>query len=370
MGRRELLIALAFVVVGIVAYQFGAPPAKTSQGFSLSRFFSTARQKMQADRAQASFTQHGTFAVSPSLAEVRVSGISRGLTITGESRRDIAYELHVDSTGPDDATALSYAKRTTLTSDDLGSALALGADYPSEGSQVAELTLHVPMRLAARLDNAQSAHVRITNLAGVKFDGTSGDAVVDGLSGAVTGQFRTGTLSVTGASSVDMTLQGVNATLADITHDVTLTVRSGRCSLSHIPSAIEIDATNTEVVITEPTGSVHVSATGGHVSVTSPTHAIDLEGRRTGLEVTLGAAVPMTLLTTEEPLTLRFPAAPPAITIDATASDDGSIRADDPRLVVTSDDHTAHLSHDFDGPSAPRVVLRNQHGEIVIGMAK
>jgi hypothetical protein len=368
MGRRELLIALAFVVVGIVAYQFGAPPARAGQGFSLARFFTTAREKLQADRAQASYTQRGTLPVGPDLAEVRVSRITQGVTITGEVRSDIAYELKIDSTGPDAATALSYAKRSTLTSDDLGSALALGADYPSEGSQVAELTLRVPMRLSARVDNAES--VRITHIAGVRFDGMSGEAVLQGLSGAVTGQFRTGSFSLTGASSIDMTLQGANATLDGVTHDATLTVRSGGCTLSHILGAIEIDATNTEVFVTEPKGSVHVAASGGHVSVTHPERTIDVEGRRTGLEVTLAAAVPMTLITTDEPLSLRLQAAPPPITIDAAASDGGSIRADDPRLTITSENRTKRLLHDFGGPSAPRVVLRNQRGEIVIGIAK
>jgi len=368
MGRRELLIALAFVVVGIVAYQFGAPPAKAGQGFSLSRFFTAARQKLQADRTQASYTQRGTLPVGPDLAEVRVAHITQGVTITGEARSDIAYELKVDSTGPDGPTALSLAKRTTLTSDDLGSALALGADYPSEGSQVAALTLRVPMRLSARLDNADS--VRVTHLAGVRLDGLSGEAVLQGLSGAVTGQFRTGSLAVTGASSIDMTLAGANATFDGVTHDATLTVRSGRCTLSRIRGDIEVDATNTEVVVTEPKGSVHVAASGGHVSVTLPEHAIDLEGRRTGLDVTVAAAVPMTLITSDEPVGLRFQAAPPAITVDAASSDGGSIRADDPRLAITSDNRTARLMHDFGGPSAPRVVIRNQRGEIVIGIAK
>jgi hypothetical protein len=368
MGRRELLIALAFVVVGIVAYQFGAPPARAGQGFSFARFFTTARQKLQADRAQASYTQHGTLPVRPDLAEVRVAHITQGVTITGEVRSDIAYELKIDSTGPDAAAALAYAERTTLTRDDLGSALALGADYPSEGSQVAALTLRVPMRLSARIDNAQS--VRVTHIGSVRFDGMSGEAVLQGLSGAVTGQFRTGSLSVTGASSVDMSLQGANATLDGVTHDTTLTVRSGRCTLSHILGAIEIDATNTEVFVTEPKGSLHVTASGGHVSVARPEHAIDVEGRRTGLDVTLTVAVPMTLITSEEPLSLRFQTAPPPMTIDAATSDGGSIRADDPRLVITTDKRTKRLLYDFGGPSAPRAVLRNQRGEIVIGIAK
>lgn len=370
MGRRELLIALTFVAGGIVAYQFTAPPAKTGQGFSFARFFSAARRQVQSDRSQATYTQQGTLPVSPGLSEVRISHITHGVTIRGEARTDIAYELKVDSTGPDPETALSYAKRTTLTSDDLGTSLALGADYPAGGSQVAEVTLKVPSRLAARIDNSQSARIHISGLAGVRLDGGSGETVLEQLTGPVTGQLRTASLSIVGAPSVDLTLQAVNATLDGITHTVTLTARSGRCTLLHVAGAIEIDATNTEVLVTEPTGTIHIGATGGHLTVTDPTKQTDLEGRRTGIDVQMATAVPMTLLTTDEPLRLTFHRAPPAFALDALSSDGGTVRAEDPRLVPMAADHAMHLAHAFDEAATPRVVLRNSRGEIVIGMAK
>ena len=370
MGRRELLIALAFVAVGIVAYQFTAPPAKTETGFSFSRFFSSARRSMQADRAQASFTQRGTLPVGPGLTEVRVSHITHGVTIRGEARADIAYELKVDSTGPDPETALSYAKRAALTSDDLGTSITLGASYPSEGSQVAELTLKVPLRLAARIDNSQSARIRISDIAAVRLDGGSGETVIERLSGPVTGQLRTAALAITAVPSVDMSLQAVTATMDAVAHAVTLTVRSGRCTLVHVAGPVEIDATNTEISVTEPTGPVHIGATGGHVTVTGPTHQTDVEGRRTGIDVEIVTAVAMTLVTTEEPVHVTFHGAPPPLALDAASTDGGTIRTDDPRLVPTSADRAMHLAHAFGDASTPRVVLRNQQGEIVIGMAK
>lgn len=369
MGKRELVIALAFVLVGIIAYQFEAPPTASGRGFSFSQFLQSAHRQLQGDRAEASFTARGTIPVRADWTEVRVSHISHSITITGEPRTDIGYELAVNSTGPDEPTALASAKRTVLTQDDLGSALALGADYPPEGSQVAELTLHVPNRLAVRIDNASGAHVRIEGVAGVRFEGVSGDAVLKHVSGAVTGGLRSGSFSVIDAASLDLSLQAVTATIDGISQTATLTVRSGRCTLSHVAGTVGIDATNTEVVVTEPAGTVHIGATGGHVSVSRPGRATDIEGHRTGIEVTVAAAVPMTLLTSDDELRLSFPLPPPAVRVEATAAG-GSIHADDVDLTVTSDDHTEHLAHDFGGPSAPRIVMRNQRGEIVISRAK
>lgn len=370
MGRRELLIALAFVAVGIVAYQFSAPPAKTAQGFSLSKLFNSARRQMQSDRAQATYTQTGTLTAGPGLSEIRVAHITRGITITGEPRTDIAYELKVNSTGPDEETALSYAKRTALKVDDLGTALSLAADYPAEGSQFAELTLHVPGRLAARLDNSQSAKVRVTGIAGLRLDSASGDAQVDRIVGAVTGQFRAGTLNLTDVQSVDLTLSATSATIDGVREGVTITTRAGRCHVLHASGAVQIDATNTEVDVEEPAGAVHVGASGGRVTVVAPAKQADVEGRRTEIEVTLAAAVPLTLITSNDSLRLRFRGAPPAVALDAVASDGGTIHAEDPRLAPTTDDHGARLTFSYGGATAPRVVLRNTSGEIVIGVTK
>jgi hypothetical protein len=325
---------------------------------------------MQSDRAQGSDTQRGTLTAGAGLSEIRVSHITRGVTIIGEPRTDISFELKVNSTGPDEATAISYAKRTSLKVDDLGTSLSLTADYPSEGSQVSELTLHVPSRLSARLDNTQSAKVHITGIAGVRFETASGDSVLEKIAGPITGQFRAGTLNVAGAERLDVSLSATSATIDGVRDAVTITARAGRCHLSHTEGAIEIDATNAEVDIDQPAGSVHVGASGGHVTVTAPAKQTDIEGRRTEIDVTIAAAVPLTLVTSNDSLRLRFRGEPPPVSIDAVASDGGSIRADDPRLTPTHDDRSARLAFSFGGASAPRVVMRNTSGEIVIGVTK
>src|SRR5436853_7265628 len=118
MGKRELFIALAFVLAGVVAYQLTAPPPTPgAEGFSFSRFWNNARRGIRGNAAQAMFTKTGSLPVGPDLAELRVEGVTRQVRLIGESRSDIGYELTVEWTGVDRETALGYAKQVTVKPD-------------------------------------------------------------------------------------------------------------------------------------------------------------------------------------------------------------------------------------------------------------
>jgi hypothetical protein len=98
MGKRELVIALAFIALGVVAYQMTAPPAQPNErGFSLTRFWENARRGMRSNAAQATATSTGTVLPSAELGELRIEGVGAGrVRVVGEARRDIAYELTVE----------------------------------------------------------------------------------------------------------------------------------------------------------------------------------------------------------------------------------------------------------------------------------
>jgi hypothetical protein len=369
MGKRELLIAVIFLVVGVAAYHLTAPATTGERGFSLSRFFSQTRQKIQSDRAQASFTQNGTLTVGSGVNELRVSQATRMLTVVGEQRQDVAYELVVDSTGPDEATALSYAKRTALTVDDLGAALALAIEYPKGGSQTSQLTLHVPSRLTVRVEGTSSTHVAVSHVAGVRLGNILGETELSAISGPVTGQVRGGTFDLDGAESVTLTMQGTMATLANVAQKNSLTLRAGRCTVRGGTGPVDVDATNTDLTL-EATASAHVSASAGRIALRAPQKLIEIDGRRTRVDVTLAGPAPVTVITTEEPIHLSFASAIPAIVLDAASSDGVSIDAGDSRLETTTENRTTKLTHAFGPASAPRVVLRNSRGPIVIMMTK
>src|SRR5262245_12974135 len=156
MGKRELLIAVIFGAVGFVVYQLtAAPPKPGERGFSLTQFFSGLRKEIRSHSVSAKETVSGALPLPGGVTELRVT-VGRGtpITITGESRDDIAYEMPVESTGPDEATASSYAKKTQLRTDNLGASLALTIKFPDEARQTASLLLKVPAKLAVRVENA------------------------------------------------------------------------------------------------------------------------------------------------------------------------------------------------------------------------
>jgi hypothetical protein len=369
MGKRELIIVLGFVVAGVVVYQLTAPPLKEGErGFSLSRIFSGIRKEMTANSASATIAKTGTLPVRPGVTEVRLSAArSVPLTIIGERRQDIGYEMSVESTGPDEATAREYAGRATITDDDLGEAQKLSIHFPQEGQQTAQLTLRVPSGLLIRLENA--GRVRISDVRAVSLRNLAGGTTISNVSGAVSGSHRSGELTVTSVGSVDLALSASRARFSEISGAIQLTARSGECTISKSSGAVEVEMMNgVECTITEHAGPVRVSGETGSLRVALPSKDLMVDVRRMRVEVTLAAAIPLTVITTDEPLKLTL-AGPPGITIDAAATDGGTIRASDFALEPTRQDRESRLGAPVGG-GGPRVVLRNIRADIVIGLRK
>jgi hypothetical protein len=367
MGKRELLIAITFVAIGAVVYQFTATPARPGEGFSWSRLWTRARQSVQADRASAKITSTQTIVVPASVRELRLANISGAITITGETRPDISVEFGVQSSGPDDAQALARAKTTHLKVDTLEDAIVLGTTYPTGGQQVSSLTLKVPKRLAAKIAGGNG--IRVSDLEALQLSASAGPGVLSRIRGLIGGDFRSGTLQIADAGSLDLTITGGQTTIAGVHGTARLDVRSGRCSLGGNAGPVEIDARQADLDITGNTGSVRIGGQGGHVRIVAPRAEVRIDMRRAGLTVELQHAVPMSLSTTEGTIDLKLGApagaagdAPP-IDVDAIASD-GDVVASDWHLMPTKIDHESRLAHAF-GKTA-LVSLRTTRGDIVI----
>ena len=364
MGKRELFIALAFVAAGVIAYQMTAPePAPGQAGFSLSRVWNRARQGVRANAAQATATSRASAEVSPQLAELRVDGLLTGrVRLVGETRADIAYELTVRSTGPDPQTALEYARRVRVQTDDLGSALTLRMDYPRDVRQSALLVVRLPARLTVLVSGGGGAEV--SNVAGAQLDGIAGDVTVSAVRGTVAGTQRNGSIAVTDAGAVKMSLQRSRASFARIAREVTLDLRDGECHVSDAGGPVEIDEVRAEVTLVRPAGPVRIGGADGRITIVDPRARSSVDVRRAEVEVQLSAAAPLTLLTTDDTLRLLLDG-PPPVTIDAVATL-GRIDAREFGLQPEERDQEQHLAHDFGASGAPRVSLRNARGEILI----
>jgi len=368
MGKRELLIAVIFGAVGLVAYQLtAAPPKPGERGFSLTQLFSGLRKEIRSNSVSAKETLTGALPVPAGITEVRVT-VGRGtqVTVTGEPRDDIAYELPVESSGPDEATASTYAKKTQLKTDNLGESLSLTIKFPDEGRQTASLALKVPAGLAVRVENA--SHGTVTGVASVMLSNVSGEMTISDVGGAITGAHRQGELTISRVGSISLSLNSSRAKFKGVARGITITGRAGECEIADSHGRVELTVVNVETTVIGQDGPVSVGGDGGVVRLKNPSRETRVDMRRTEIEVSLDAAVPLTLLTTDETLTLTLDG-PPAIELDSIASEGGHVQASDFSLQPEASDRSSRLAHVF-GPKGARVVLRNARADIVIGKRK
>jgi hypothetical protein len=377
MGKRELLIVAAFLAVGIAVYEWTAPraPAGGSR-FSFGRFVDQVRRAHGGGGA-GSVTQTGTLPVSSALAELRLSRITR-LVVVGETRADIAYSLQVDASGPDDATAIDAAKRTTLRPDDLGRVLSIDAGWPApeagEGGPgrparlVTRLTLHVPARLGLHVDGSRDLDA--SGVAWVALGSLVGDVRLANIAGAVTGSHRNGTLAIDGAAGgVMLSLVSSDTRLARVGGAIELVARNGQVHIDTPAGTVAIDATNEDVTIADAVHGVRVDGSGGRLTIDRPGGDTTIDVRGTTVDLAIDRPATVTAFAADAPLRVMVDGAP-AVTIDARAIDGGAITATGVDAPVERHDGVATFTHAFAETATMRVALRNRHAPIVIDLRK
>jgi hypothetical protein len=293
---------------------------------------------------------------------LHIPSAPRGVTVTGEDRQDVTYELTVESNGPDDTLALEYAKAVKLVQDDLGVAIDLRLSFPDEASQTASLVMRVPTRLAVRVSGRS---VQVGGVASAELDGVLGDTAIEDVSGLVSGTHRSGRLTVERAGRVDLTLQSSRGRFSAVRDGIVLSARSGDIEIEDSSGPIEIEQVNVSVVVTGSADRVRVGGTGGEVRVVGPRGDVQIETRRTEVDVELVQAVPLSVVTTEDTLRLVL-ADGVAIVLEAAATAGGDVQATEFNLTPEADGGTSRLAHTFGTNATTRVVLRNSRGDIVI----
>jgi hypothetical protein len=363
MGKRELLIIVIFVAVGTVAYQFTAPPATGDRGFSFSRIFSEARREMRGNPGHGKFVHTASVPVPADLREVRLIGVSEGVKIIGDSTGDtVDYEFTVTSNGPDDAAALGYAKETALERDDLGDSMVFRTVYPRPASQRSTIVMHVPARLAVRVESSMGAD--INGVAAVHLEAMRSRVTLTKVAGSVTGTQQDGDFTITGAGSVKMRLIRSKSQITNVTGGLTLDLRDGESAIRESAGAIEVDEVRSDLSISDHQGAITVRGNDGTITILRPAAETRVDVRRAEVEVLVERAVPMPIITSDEPLRLILAGAP-AFSLDAAASD-AAIQAVEFDLKPEKAEADARLSHQFGGKSDVRITLRNTRADIVL----
>jgi hypothetical protein len=247
--------------------------------------------------------------------------------------------------------------------------LALTVAPARETRQVVDLTLRVPPQMLVRFGGMPgSANLEAHGVAALELDGVVGDVQAADIGGHVSGTHRNGSLTLTNARDVTLTLVASNATFTGVTGTLSLTARNGETHVERSAAQTTIDATNQKVVVTEPGGPVRLTGSGGELVVDRPLRETHVDVRRMAATITIAAAVPVSVITSDAPVHLAL-VGEPAVAIDAIATDGGHVTAADFDAEAASVDQSSRIAHVIAGGTT-RVVLRNARGDIEITRGK
>lgn len=360
MGKRELLVILVFVILGVAVYQVSAPPAKGG-GFSLGDFARRALREMRSENYNADHKSGATHPLPASVQEIRIRGV-RQVAVIGEARADVASELVVSSSGVDRAEAEQLAAAAALTVDTTPEALTFDVEYPREGRQQASLTVRLPSRLRARIEEVRG-EIRASDIAGVHLASTRGEITLTNITGSVEGDHRGGRLELTSGGSVRLTIRSADVRLRRVTGSTELDLTGGELKAGTLDGPLQIDARSTDIDVDSVAGPVKVNATGGAVTLGGLRQTVRCDGQHTDLRLTLAKPAPVTVFTTGGSLEV---VAPPGggVSVDAAATD-GDVRVSGLDLPVRTDGRTTRAAGALAG-GGPTVSLRSNNGTITV----
>ena len=325
MGKRELLLAAVFLVLGVVVYQFTAPPGDPSKpGFSFSRILNEVRREVRGQRESAEDTTLTKIAVPDTVREIRLDELlSTGVTVIGEDRQDIEAEFHVRSNGYDQAEAKQLVGETNLKSDEAGALLILATKYPGPGRQTGRLTLKIPSRLGVRTDG-KSGVMKISKVESIAIGTARGNTELTDIKGHVAVTQRGSQITVQNVGSIRLQSFSAEVKLSNVRGDTTLNVQGGEFAAEQLHGALEVESRNSDMRferLEKLRGPVRINAAQGELLVLGLAVEARIDGRDTQIRVEPAVPVTLGIYNTEEDVDIILPSGGMRLDLVATEGD-------------------------------------------------
>jgi hypothetical protein len=367
MGKRELLLIVGFVLTGTLVYYATAPAqAPGQEGFSVAKILDAVRREVRGNHASAEVRTTNVLPIAKTTAELRFEATeSAQFVITGEAREDIAYELTVRSTGPDEAQARQYAEETRLFFSEAGGTLLARFKYPEPAEQRATVTMRVPQRLRVRFQPSRGT-LQISKVASVELVEARGQVAARHIAGRVVATHRGGTLTIEDVGSLKLNCRGSTVRVKDIGAEAYLQLQAGDVRASGLGGPVEIDSNSARIALdggASTRGPTRVNAVGGSVTLSGVRTEARIDGRDTRIEATIDKPAPISIYNdADEPTLVTLPAG--GFQLDALASD-SRITAPDALPPVKTTDREQRLTAVVGG-GGPTITIRSSRGTITI----
>jgi hypothetical protein len=366
MGKRELLLIGAFVVVGVAVYYATAPAATPGQqGLAISRILDHVRREIRGNRSSAEVRTATAYPIRPGLAEVRLETAGAPLKITGEDRSDLSCELAVNSTGYDEAEARHWASETKLKVTDAGASLVIGIDYPEPATQRANLVLRIPKQLAIRIQPSR-ARIEMSNVASAELVDARGQVTVRGVAGRLAVTHRGGPLTIEDVSTLKLNTRGSVVAVKDIKGEATLQLQAGELRGTGLEGPLEIESNGSKIILEDVSATrrpLRINAVGGSIELTGVRTEIRIDGRDTEIDVKIDKPAPVAIYNDADEW-MRVTMPPGGYVLDAMTTH-GRLTVPPDFLEVKTTDNEQRVSGTVKG-GGPTITLRASRGSIEI----
>ncbi len=306
MGKRELLLMVVFVVLGVGVYQVTAPAAPAEgPGFSLSRFVQFAKAHFHGAQERRTVTRIATLVPGAGLDTLAVSEFRGTIIVEGTDRPDVEVQLEAVLAGIDE-------EDLNLQEKDLG--VALKADGARATVDVThgeharrprmELRIAVPRTLKAELTGRATAEVR--GVAALHLAGYQGDLEVEGLSGPITGDMDNGRAEFGVGATLDLRTSNVRLHAA-APRAVTVDAERGNTEIVDPAGPVTLKTDYARMEIRGTGGPVTVTGEGGVIHVRDVAHPLTIEAHRLTVTAELQQPVATTIAIEDDTVELTLP---------------------------------------------------------------
>lgn len=379
MGKRELVLISLFVVIGIVVYQFTAPPVPPgSDGVSFGGIVGKLKREIQGSRetATASVKQATPVDVGTRLVRINFQQ-NNDLTLTGTDRQEISVEMTVTARGVNQAEAKAAADAAQIKIERVGDSMAISLVLPSMRNRnrgqegfISQATIAValPRRLLVRVE-PHVGKLFLTDVAGVEVMGSRGETRIKGSTGHVILSHTGGPLEIDNVPSLKLTARNSRGSIKRVAGTVSVEGTGGELELAEIVGPLDVESRNSEWRIDAAktrTAPLRFNGTGGRLRLEGLRTEARLDGRNLEMDIGVGAAAPITIYNTGEDITITPPAS--GYTLDAVATE-GKITSVDSNITATpGDGPDARAGAPIRG-GGPLLTLRVTRGRIDIRKA-
>ncbi len=366
MGKRELILVVAFLVLGGLVYQLTAPRgAEPTSGRSWADALRSLRGEVFGSRARLTVERNIRASVDTGVTTLDLGELSGQIAVVGEDRDDIEATVRVSLLGENEAEISTAAARLVVTSQVTGDTLRLALSHPDawrlgRGRISGEVTMRAPARLRVKL--AGRGTVNVTRMAGAAIELTRGSATLTTLSGPVSGELRDASLDVNGAAGVDVETRRVSVRLSDVAGPVTIEAVDGGVRAAHLPGPVTLDVRRVMVDLDGIIGPVKITAVDGQTELRGLSGPLTVDAERMSLLAAMAGAAEVTAEVSEAPFEFTLPPAGVALDVEAI---DGAIDAPTALGAVEKDGTTQRLKATVKGGGVP-VRLRGTRTTVVV----